>query len=320
MIQFDISGKSIFVAGHRGMVGSAVCRNLINRGIKPLTASRQDVDLTDFSAVVSWFEKHRPDVVIIGAAKVGGILANDSFPVDFLLTNLKIQNNVIEASFTSGVQKLLFLGSSCIYPKSSEQPIKEEYLLTGRLEPTNEWYALAKIAGLKLCQAFRLQHGCDFISAMPTNLYGPNDNFHPKHSHVPAALMRRFHEAKVKGLNKVEVWGTGTPRREFLHVDDLAAGCIHLLEHYSGSSPVNVGTGEDISISDFAALMKEVTGYKGEIVFSTDKPDGTMLKRLDISQITAMGWVPSISLLDGLNKTYQWATENGAFDCRTHAH
>ena len=314
MSHFDISGKSIFVAGHQGMVGSAICRNLVNRGITPLTASRQDVDLTDAGAVANWFEKHRPEVVIIAAAKVGGIFANDSFPVDFLLTNLKIQNNLIEASFTARVKKLLFLGSSCIYPKFAEQPIKEEYLLTGSLEPTNEWYALAKIAGLKLCQAFRRQHGCDFISAMPTNLYGPNDNFHPEHSHVPAALMRRFHEAKLSGLDKVEVWGTGTPRREFLHVDDLASGCTHLLEHYSDSSPVNVGTGEDISIADFAGLMKDVTGYEGELTFNTNKPDGTMLKRLDTSLINAMGWTPSIGLTDGLRDTYRWATENGVFD------
>ena len=314
MSQFCISGKSIFVAGHRGMVGSAICRNLASRDITPLTASRQDVDLADAGAVANWFEKHRPEVVIIAAARVGGIFANDSFPVDFLLTNLKIQNNLIEASFTAGVQKLLFLGSSCIYPKFAEQPIKEEYLLTGSLEPTNEWYALAKIAGLKLCQAFRKQHGCDFISAMPTNLYGPNDNFHPEHSHVPAALMRRFHEAKLSGLDKVEVWGTGTPRREFLHVDDLASGCIHLLEHYSDSSPVNVGTGEDISIADFAGLMKDVTGYQGELIFNTNKPDGTMLKRLDTSLINAMGWTPSIGLTDGLKDTYRWATENGVFD------
>ena len=314
MSHFDICGKSIFVAGHRGMVGSAICRILASRGITPLTASRQDADLTDAGAVANWFEQHRPQVVIIAAARVGGIFANDSFPVDFLLTNLKIQNNLIEASFTAGVQKLLFLGSSCIYPKFAEQPIKEEYLLTGSLEPTNEWYALAKIAGLKLCQAFRRQHGCDFISAMPTNLYGPNDNFHPEHSHVPAALMRRFHEAKLSGLDKVEVWGTGTPRREFLHVDDLASGCIHLLEHYSDSSPVNVGTGEDISIADFATLMKDVTGYEGELTFNTDKPDGTMLKRLDTSLINTMGWTPSIGLTDGLKDTYRWATENGVFD------
>ena len=314
MSHFDISGKLIFVAGHRGMVGSAICRNLANRGITPLTASRQDVDLADAGLVANWFEEHRPEVVIIAAAKVGGIFANDSFPVDFLLTNLKIQNNLIEASFTAEVKKLLFLGSSCIYPKFAEQPIKEEYLLTGSLEPTNEWYALAKIAGLKLCQAFRRQHGCDFISAMPTNLYGPNDNFHPEHSHVPAALMRRFHEAKLSGLDKVEVWGTGTPRREFLHVDDLASGCIHLLEHYSDSSPVNVGTGEDISIADFATLMKDVTGYEGELAFNADKPDGTMLKRLDTSLINAMGWTPSIGLQDGLRDTYRWATENGVFD------
>ena len=314
MSHFDISSKSIFVAGHRGMVGSAICRILASRGITPLTASRQDADLTDAGAVANWFEQHRPQVVIIAAARVGGIFANDSFPVDFLLTNLKIQNNLIEASFTAGVQKLLFLGSSCIYPKFAEQPIKEEYLLTGSLEPTNEWYALAKIAGLKLCQAFRRQHGCDFISAMPTNLYGPNDNFHPEHSHVPAALMRRFHEAKLSGLDKVEVWGTGTPRREFLHVDDLASGCIHLLEHYSDSSPVNVGTGEDISIADFATLMKDVTGYEGELTFNTDKPDGTMLKRLDTSLINTMGWTPSIGLTDGLKDTYRWATENGVFD------
>ena len=311
MCKFDLSSKVIYVAGHTGMVGSAICRELYSRGIAPLVSSRAELDLTDNTKVSEWLEKNRPDVVIVAAAKVGGIEANNSFPVDFLLTNLKIQNNIIESSAKVGVKKLLFLGSSCIYPKEAAQPIKETYLLSGRLEPTNEWYAIAKIAGLKLCQAYRKQHGLDFISAMPTNLYGPNDIFDPVQSHVVAALIRRFHEAKTNDISTVTVWGTGTPRREFLHVDDLAKACMKLLERYSGFTPVNIGTGKDMSIAEFAELIKEITGFEGRIVYDTTKPDGTILKRLDTSVIGGLGWQPSIDLKSGLQKTYKWATASG---------
>ena len=265
MAKFELKNKTIFVAGHNGMVGSAICRALQQLPVNILTANKDKLDLVNEEAVKSWMAQYRPDAVILAAARVGGIFANDSYPVDFLLQNLKIQNNVIEAAHQQNILKLLFLGSSCIYPKLAEQPIKEEYLLTAPLESTNEWYAIAKIAGLKLCQAYRKQYGNDFISAMPTNLYGPNDNFHPEHSHVPAALLRRFHEAKVAEKGEVQVWGTGKPRRDFLHVDDLASACIHLLENYSDMEPVNIGTGEDISIADFAEQICKVVGYSGKI-------------------------------------------------------
>ena len=278
MAKFELQNKTIFVAGHNGMVGSAICRALHQLPVNILTTNKDKLDLANDAAVKSWMAQNRPDAVILAAARVGGIFANDSYPVDFLLQNLKIQNNVIEAAHQENISKLLFLGSSCIYPKLAEQPIKEEYLLTASLEPTNEWYAIAKIAGLKLCQAYRKQYGSDFISAMPTNLYGPNDNFHPEHSHVPAALLRRFHEAKKIGKGEVLVWGTGKPRREFLHVDDLASACIHLLENYSDMEPVNIGTGEDISIANFAKQIGEVVGYNGKIGYDESKPDGAMLK------------------------------------------
>lgn len=310
MPNFEIQNKKIFVAGHNGMVGSALCRELQKLPVKILTVNKDELDLTKEKAVKEWMAQHQPDAVILAAARVGGILANDKYPVDFLLQNLKIQNNIIEAAYQQSISKLLFLGSSCIYPKSAEQPLKEEYLLTGALEPTNEWYALAKIAGLKLCQAYRKQYGCDFISALPTNLYGPNDNFHLEYSHVPAALLRRFHMAKEDGKKQVLVWGTGKPRREFLHVDDLASACIHLLQNYNDMEPVNIGMGEDISISDFAEQIGEVVGYKGKIIYDESKPDGTMLKRLDISKIRSLGWRASINLVDGLKSTYDWALSN----------
>ena len=296
------------------MVGSALCRILQKYPVKILTANKNELDLTKESAVKEWMAQHRPDAVILAAARVGGIFANDKYPVDFLLQNLKIQNNIIEAAYLQSISKLLFLGSSCIYPKFAEQPLKEEYLLTGALEPTNEWYAIAKIAGLKLCQAYRKQYSCDFISAMPTNLYGPNDNFHPKNSHVPAALLRRFHMAKEKSKKQVLVWGTGKPRREFMHVDDLASACIHLLQHYSNIEPVNIGTGIDISINDFAEQVSDVVGYNGKIDYDKSKPDGTMLKRLDVSKINSLGWSSSINLLDGLKSTYNWALSNNVFE------
>ena len=310
MAKFDLQNKTIFVAGHNGMVGSAMCRALKQLPVNIITANKDELDLLNEEAVKSWMAQHKPDAVILAAARVGGIFANDTYPVDFLLQNLKIQNNVIEAAHQHNISKLLFLGSSCIYPKHAEQPIKEEYLLTAPLEPTNEWYAIAKIAGLKLCQAYRKQYGSDFISAMPTNLYGPNDNFHPQHSHVPAALLRRFHETKKAGKGEVLVWGTGKPRREFLHVDDLASACIHLLQNYSEFEPVNIGTGEDISIADFAKQIGEVVGHGGKIGYDESKPDGTMLKRLDVSKINSLGWSASISLSDGLKSTYEWAVSN----------
>ena len=311
MSLFKLINKSVFVAGHNGMVGSAICRVLKMLPISFLVADREELDLTNQVSVRSWMTKNKPQVIIIAAASVGGIYANDTYPVNFLLNNLKIQNNVIEAAYENNVEKLLFLGSSCIYPKLSEQPIKEEYLLTGELEQTNQWYAVAKIAGLKLCQAYRKQYGCDFISAMPTNLYGPNDNFHPMYSHVPAALIRRFHEAKISNHKHVKVWGTGKPRREFLHVDDLASACIHLLQHYSDLEPINVGTGDDISISNFAELISKVTGFKGDILYDAKMPDGMMEKRLDVTKINKIGWQASIKLSDGLTSTYNWALANG---------
>lgn len=311
MGDFNLHNKSIFVAGHKGMVGSSICRQLEKYQLETLVADKSELDLTDSNSVSSWMLEKKPDVVILAAARVGGILANDSYPVDFLLENLKIQNNVIESSFQAGVEKLLFLGSSCIYPKMAEQPLKEEYLLSGKLEPTNQWYAIAKIAGLKLCQAYRQQYGCDYISAMPTNLYGPNDNFHPEHAHVPAALLRRFHEAKLRGDDAVEVWGTGKPRREFLHVDDLASACIYLLQNYSAKDPINVGTGNDISIAEFAKTISEIIGYEGDIIFNTQKPDGTMIKKLDVGKINRLGWRANIELISGLKSTYQWAVSNG---------
>lgn len=301
---FNLSGKRVFVAGHRGMVGSAMVRRLGREDCTILTASRTEVDLREQDAVRGWFARERPQVVVLAAARVGGILANDSYPADFLYDNLMIETNVVEAAWRAGVEKLLFLGSSCIYPKQASQPIVEEALLTGPLEPTNEWYAIAKIAGIKLCQAYRRQHGCDFISAMPTNLYGPGDNFDLQSSHVLPALIRKAHEAKLTGAETITIWGTGTPLREFLHVDDLADACTFLLKNWSGESHVNVGYGDDIAIADLARLVCRVVGFGGELAFDTDKPDGTPRKLMDSGRLRAMGWRPAIALADGIAQAY----------------
>jgi GDP-L-fucose synthase len=302
----------IFVAGSRGLVGSAIVRALRSKGYeKVLTPSRTELDLTNQAAVNDFFSTHRPTHVFLAAAKVGGIHANNTWPADFIQSNLVIQNHVIDAALQHKVQKLLFLGSSCIYPKMAPQPIKEEYLLTGPLEPTNEWYAIAKIAGIKMCQAYRRQYGMDAISLMPTNLYGPGDNFDLETSHVLPAMMRKFHEAKLSGAKAVSIWGTGKPRREFLHVDDLADASIHLMESYDDENIVNVGCGEDISIGELAALIAEVIGFSGEIAYDTSKPDGTPRKLLDVSRLNSLGWQPSISLEKGVSDTYRWFLDQG---------
>ena len=298
----------IFVAGHRGMAGSAICRALQRAGHSNLlTASRAELDLLDPQAVQRWFGEHKPTVVVLAAAKVGGIQANSSYPADFLLDNLKIETNVIETAWRSGVRRLLFLGSSCIYPKFAEQPIREEALLTGALEPTNEWYAIAKIAGLKLCAALRCQHGFDAISLMPTNLYGPGDNYHPTNSHVLPALIRRFHEAAERGDAKVTCWGSGTPLREFLHVDDLGEACVFALEQWQPGPDelqhLNVGTGVDLSIRELAQVVAAATGFAGEIHWDSSKPDGTPRKQLDVSRLAALGWRARIPLAEGLAST-----------------
>jgi GDP-L-fucose synthase len=301
---FDLTGTRVFVAGHRGMAGSALLRRLGQEACDILVAERSDFDLTRQDQTERYLSANKPDVVIIAAARVGGIFANDHFPVDFLADNLAIALNCIQASHHAGVRKLVFLGSSCVYPKFANQPMREEELLTGELEPTNQWYAVAKIAGLKLCEAYRRQYGDDFIAVMPTNLYGPGDNYHPQHSHAVAALIRRFHEAKVANAPRVVVWGTGTPRREFLYVDDFADACVFLLKHYSGSQFLNIGVGEDITIADFARLVAEVVGFTGEITFDPSKPDGTPRKLVDISRLKALGWSAKTSLRDGLAKAY----------------
>jgi GDP-L-fucose synthase len=299
---------STFIAGHRGMAGSAILRSLGQAGFNNvLTASRSELDLTDPLAVSAWFANHRPELVVLAAAKVGGILANDTYPADFLLENLKIQNNVIESAWRHGCRRLLFLGSSCIYPKVAEQPIREEALLTGALEPTNEWYATAKITGIQLCRALRKQHGFDAISLMPTNLYGPGDNYHPTGSHVLPALIRRFQEAKEQGLPSVTCWGSGSPRREFLHVDDLADAALHCLEHWHPGpdepNHLNVGTGTDVTIRELAEQVAAAVGYQGEILWDTTKPDGTPRKLLDVSRLRDLGWTARIPLADGLRST-----------------
>lgn len=299
--------SKVYVAGHRGLVGSAILRRLRGEGCENLvTRTHGELDLTDARAVNAFFEAEKPEYVFLAAAKVGGILANDTYPADFLWENLAIELNVIDASHRHGVEKLLFLGSSCIYPKFAPQPMKEEYLLTGELEPTNEPYAVAKIAGIKLCQAYNVQHGADFISVMPTNLYGPGDNFDLHTSHVLPALIRKFHEAKESGEPAVTVWGTGTPRREFLHADDLADACVYLMDEYSGSEPINIGVGEDISIKELAELVREVVGYAGEIVHDTTKPDGTPRKLLDVSKLYGLGWRAKVPLSEGIERTYAW--------------
>jgi GDP-L-fucose synthase len=307
---FSLAGKRVWVAGHRGMVGSALVRRLGRERCEILTVARSEADLRRQEPTGRWLEGARPEVVIVAAAKVGGILANDTWPADFLYDNLMIEANVIEASHRVGVEKLLFLGSSCIYPKHAPQPMPEESLLTGPLEPTNEWYAIAKIAGIKLCQAYRRQHGCDFISAMPTNLYGPGDNYDLMSSHVVPALIRKMHEAKAAGAAEVEIWGTGRPRREFLHVDDLADACVHLLQHYSGELHLNIGCGEDVTIAELASLVQEVVGYRGRLRYDASRPDGTPRKLLDTGRLTALGWQPRIPLKDGLADAYRWFREH----------
>lgn len=297
----------IYVAGHRGLVGSAILRRLQKDGFeKLLVCNREELDLTNSRAVGAFFEAERPEYVYLAAAKVGGILANATYPADFLRENLTVELNVLNAAYRYGVKKLLFLGSSCIYPKYAPQPMKEEYLLTGELEPTNESYAIAKIAGIKLCQAYRRQYGADFITAMPTNLYGPGDNFNLRNSHVLPALIRKFHEAKERGEPTVEVWGTGAPRREFLHVDDLSDACLFLMDNYSGDSTVNVGVGEDLSIAELASLISEVVGYEGRIYYDDSKPDGTPRKLLDVSKLSRLGWRAKIPLRKGVEQTYRW--------------
>src|SRR5215471_5404077 len=297
---FDLADKRVYVAGHAGMVGAALVRRLRAESCTILTVARTELDLTRQAETEQWIDTAKPDAVILAAAKVGGIAFNDSHPVDFLSDNLAIALNVIRTSHAAGVKKLLFLGSSCIYPKLAPQPMDEGMLLTGPLEPTNQWYAVAKIAGIKLVEAFRQQYGADFISVMPTNLYGPGDNYHPEHSHVPAALIRRFHEAKLAHAPTVTVWGTGTPLREFLNVDDFADACVFLLKRYSSDVPINVGSGDELSIADFARLVAEVVGYRGKLVFDTSKPDGTPRKLLDSSRIRSLGWRPNIALRTGL--------------------
>ena len=296
----------VYVAGHRGLVGSAIWRELQRRGFQHLLGpSHAELDLLDAAAVQRFYRVERPDYVFVAAAKVGGILANHTRPAEFLYENLQIQNHLIHGAQQAGVKKLLFLGSSCIYPKHAPQPLKEEYLLTGALEPTNEWYAVAKIAGLKLCQAYRRQYHCDFISAMPTNMYGPNDNYDPQSSHVLPALLRKFHEAKAAGNSSVTCWGTGAPLREFLYADDLARACVFLMEHYSEESFVNVGSGIEITIRELAETIRRIVGYQGEIVWDTSKPDGTPRKLMDNSCLLALGWKPQVDLETGIRLAYE---------------
>ena len=295
------SDARIYVAGHRGLAGSAIFRELRRQGFANLIAkTHAELDLLDAAAVKSFFDRERPQYIFVAAAKVGGILANDTFPAEFLLKNLQIQNHIIENAWRTGVKKLLFLGSSCIYPKMAPQPLKEEYLLTGPLEPTNQWYAIAKIAGIKLCQAFRRQYGCDYICAMPTNLYGLNDNYDLKSSHVLPALIRKFHEAKIAGAETVTCWGTGAPKREFLFADDLASACLFLMRHYSDEQIINIGSGSDLDIRELADLVQRIVGFKGRIVWDTSKPDGTPRKLLDSSRIFGLGWKPEIDLNKGI--------------------
>ena len=303
--------SKIYVAGHNGMVGSAIVRKLKSLGYKNLVLkSSKELDLRNSEDVTSFFNKERPEFVFLAAAKVGGILANSNYKADFIFDNLTIQNNVIKNAHLFKVEKLLFLGSSCIYPKNAPQPIKEEYLLTGLLETTNEPYAIAKIAGLKMCQYFREQYGCNFISIMPTNLYGKNDNFDLKTSHVLPALLRKFHDAKLNKENKVEIWGSGNPKREFLHVDDLADACVFLMNNYNKSETINVGTGVDISIKDLALLIKKITGFKGDLEWNSSMPDGTYRKLLDVSKINNLQWKAKINLTDGIKLTYDWYIKN----------
>lgn len=307
---YDLEGKRVWVAGHKGMAGSAIVRALAESKCEILTATRAELDLTRQADVEAWVSAQRPQVVFLAAAKVGGIMANSTRPAEFLYDNLAIETNIIHAAFVSGVEKLLFLGSSCIYPKHAAQPMREDALLTGPLEPTNEWYAIAKIAGIKLCQAYRKQHGCAFISVMPTNLYGPHDNYDPVASHVLAALIRRVHEAKTSNAGEVVIWGTGAPLREFMHVDDLADACVFLSRNYDAAEPINVGHGEEVSIRQLAELICRVVDYSGSLVFDTSKPDGTPRKLMDSSRLSALGWQARVGLEDGIRDAYAWFLAN----------
>jgi len=302
---FDLRGKRIYVAGHTGLAGSAIARRLASEGCEVLTANRTELDLTQQGATEKWIERTKPDAIFLAAARVGGIYANDTFPADFLADNLAIGLNVLRAALAAKVKKLMFLGSSCVFPRNAPQPMTEDLLLTGALEPTNEWYAVAKIAGLKLAEAYRRQFGADFISVMPTNLYGPGDNYHLENSHVPAALIRRFHEARVEGADEVVVWGTGKPKREFLAADDLGDACVFVMKHYSGDGFLNIGTGKEVSIGEFALLVAEIVGYRGKLVFDTNRPDGPPRKQLDISKISALGWTAKTPLREGLQGAYK---------------
>jgi GDP-L-fucose synthase len=302
---FELKGKTVFVAGHRGMVGAALVRRLAQEGVELLTAGRGELDLRDQAAVFDWFARRRPQVVFLAAAKVGGIVANNTLRAEFIYDNIAIAANAIHAAHLNGTEKLMFLGSSCIYPKLAAQPLREDSMLTGPLEPTNEPYAIAKIAGIKMVEAYRSQYGSDFVSVMPTNLYGPGDNYHPEYSHVVAALIRRFHEAKIAALANVVVWGTGTPRREFLYVDDMADACVHLMKVYSDAELINIGAGEDITIAEFARVVARVVGYAGTISFDPSRPDGTPRKLLDVSRLDKLGWRARTSLEDGILLAYQ---------------
>lgn len=309
---YSLVGKRVWVAGHRGMVGSALLRRLQSENCEIITTPREELDLIRQDQVEKWMANERPDAIFVPAAKVGGILANDNYPAEFIYQNLMIETNIIHAAHLAGVDKLLFLGSSCIYPKLAPQPISENALLTGPLEPTNEWYAIAKIAGIKLCQAYRRQYGCDFISAMPTNLYGPGDNFDLKSSHVLPALMRKAHEAKKRGDGSMTIWGSGKPQREFLHVDDAADALVFLMKNYSQEGHINVGYGEDISIMELARLVAKTVGFDGEIIGDTSKPDGTPRKLMSSEKLLMMGWQPKIDLADGISSTYQWYLQQKA--------
>jgi GDP-L-fucose synthase len=310
--KFDLAGKRIWVAGHRGMVGSAIVRRLASEKCETLTADRKTVDLTRQKETEEWLAANKPDAVFLAAARVGGIVANDTRPAEFLQENLAIQTNVIHGAYKTGVKKLMFLGSSCIYPRLAPQPMPEDSLLTGPLEPTNEWYAIAKIAGLKMCQAYRKQYGADFISAMPTNLYGPGDNYDLEQSHVVGALLVKLHRAVKSHAKSVEIWGTGTPRREFLYVDDLADALIFLMQRYSDMSHVNVGLGSDVTIRELAETIAEVVGYRGEFTYNTSRPDGTPRKLMDVRRLTALGWRAKTPLKDGLAAAYAWFVANAA--------
>jgi len=301
---FDLKGKRVYVAGHQGMVGSAILRRLTSEGAELLVADRRTLDLTNQQATETWLHRNRPDAIFLAAGLVGGIYANNTYPADFITNNLAIALNVVRAAHATGVSKLLALGSSCIYPKLAPQPMTEDLLLTGPLEPTNEWYAIAKIAAIKLCQAYRKQYDCDFISVMPTNVYGINDNYHPQNSHAPAALIRRFHEAKLARASTVSVWGSGTPRREFVYADDVADACVFVMKHYSDFGFLNIGTGEDVTIREFAELIADVVRYDGKIVYDTSRPDGTPQKLLDVSKLKRLGWTPKTPLRLGLEHAY----------------